>query len=159
MLETEKGIIREKANKGMPFEEYIQRGICLGTCFRLQVLKEFQMDMSRKQRCVVFPFLHSFRESCVHPSLVTHTHTQRGEINTRAKTVATQTFNEPFSCSSFSLWCQVGLWCETAVKSQELWQSTPSNQLSKRGCTSLEHHNLHNVPFPLHPLGLLLILI
>lgn len=55
---------RENANKGMQFEEYIyiyiQCGICLSTCFKRHVYKKFQMDVSRKQQCVIFPFsLHS----------------------------------------------------------------------------------------------------
>lgn len=61
------------ASSGMSFEQYIQCGICSGTPFRLQVLKEFQMDTSREQHCVIFHFVHSFCESYVSPGLVTHT--------------------------------------------------------------------------------------
>lgn len=85
---------RERADKGMQFEEFTECGICLGTCFKLHIYKKFQMDVSRKQRCVVFPSPRSFP---VRPVLVWY-HTHRAQINTRAKTVARPMLNESFSC-------------------------------------------------------------
>lgn len=143
---------REKANKGVQFEEYIECGICLGTCFKF--IGNFKWVCQESSNVSYFPF--SIHSKC-DEFWFGNTHTEDRSISEprpRQHKCLMDHFSANLSFFGVRLVC--------GVKSQSRAKSCcnlPSfNQLWKEGCASTERHNMHNVQFPLHPLGLLLLI-